>query len=567
MRRRALLLFLLLLVAACGPRGLALGDHETSASPRDGSPSVRGDGSTRRVQRLGTGPVVSPGLPPSAAGDDEPRSLVLAADSPWPRVRPTLRAAAERRNASVLLEDPHAAGGVAWWPAGPRAGDRKPDLGVVAVLSESDAGRVLRVSIRGSAWPARYGCDAPARREVAGWGEVARAAFGRLLDEARAAVGHDPARLGVAIEVADAVQWKVTWGDLYPLAEEAILSDAAGVRLLPGRQGGRRARGSTETSLEWLAAHQSPDGRWSASGFGEVCDGNRMRVPAGMGPGHAAYDVGATGLSLLAFLGAGYTNRGRHKFAKTVAAGLRFLKRCQRADGGFGDGPWAAEQHAIAALALLEVYGMTGSPLWKEAAQRGLDHLPFSARSSSVDELPVTAFSIAALASAEIVNEDARQRGREIHFRHDPGFASDLLVTAQELSDSRDPYEAAVGLFGRIVLGGEPARGMGLRGAARIACLQPPVRTAENGRIDAVQWLFGTLALFQAGGPTWKPWNAQLKRAVIETQRRDGIFCCYRGSWDPVGVGSGRFGRVGATALRALCMEVYYRYDRVFGCP
>ena len=80
-----------------------------------------------------------------------------------------------------------------------------------------------------------------------------------------------------------------------------------------------------------------------------------------------------------------------------------------------------------------------------------------------------------------------------------------------------------------------------------------------------MHWLFGTLALYRVGGPAWKAWSENLRGAVVGTQRTDGAVCCARGSWDPVGPASGRFGRVGATALRTLCLEIYYRYDAGLG--
>ncbi len=97
----------------------------------------------------------------------------------------------------------------------------------------------------------------------------------------------------------------------------------------------RRAQAAVEDALKWLAAHQSPNGGWEAAGFQKWCDGK----PAAQGPdgmGKALYDPGVTGLALCAFLGAGYTNRGRHPFAKTVSKGLRYLKNIQDPEGCFG---------------------------------------------------------------------------------------------------------------------------------------------------------------------------------------------------------------------------------------
>ena len=54
---------------------------------------------------------------------------------------------------------------------------------------------------------------------------------------------------------------------------------------------------------------------------------------------------------------------------------------------------------------------------------------------------------------------------------------------------------------------------------------------------------------FQLGGKHWKLWNESMRKALVRTQQRDG-------SWK---------GGVETTALHLMCLNVYYRYDRVFG--
>ena len=79
-------------------------------------------------------------------------------------------------------------------------------------------------------------------------------------------------------------------------------------------------------------------------------------------------------LALLAFLGAGETHRTGH-YKETVRKGLRYLKQIQDPEGCFG--PRTTNHFtystAIATLAMAEAYAMTGSPLFKESAQRGVD--------------------------------------------------------------------------------------------------------------------------------------------------------------------------------------------------
>src|SRR6185295_7897281 len=120
-----------------------------------------------------------------------------------------------------------------------------------------------------------------------------------------------------------------------------------------GRFGGRRnlvARGggsiatesAVEAGLKWLARHQDPDGHWSAMDYAKQCKGG-----ACTGTGVSDFDAGLTGLSLLAFLGAGYTPQNRAsyvdaitgqtmRFGETVRKGLKWLIEKQGADGAIG---------------------------------------------------------------------------------------------------------------------------------------------------------------------------------------------------------------------------------------
>ena len=95
------------------------------------------------------------------------------------------------------------------------------------------------------------------------------------------------------------------------------------------------------------------------------------------GPGNGAHDVGVTGLALLAFLGDGSTLRSG-PYKDVVKKGVKWLKDNQDPDTGLF-GTTAARDfvydHAIAAYAMCEAYGLSRSPLLKASAQKGLDYL------------------------------------------------------------------------------------------------------------------------------------------------------------------------------------------------
>ena len=62
-------------------------------------------------------------------------------------------------------------------------------------------------------------------------------------------------------------------------------------------------------------------------------------------------------------------------------------------------------------------------------------------------------------------------------------------------------------------------------------------------------------------GSDWDGWNRQMRKALIETQCRQG---CAAGSWDPenptLDTWGAQGGRIVTTAFSTLTLEIYYRY-------
>src|SRR6185503_7389315 len=116
-----------------------------------------------------------------------------------------------------------------------------------------------------------------------------------------------------------------------------------------GRENLRKTRQGVEAddavvaALKWLARHQSPDGGWSAAGFCKTCPGN----------GDAAFDTGVTSLSLLAYLGAGYSQLSRDEIggipvADVVRESIQWLLAHQDPEGCVGErGQKYMYNHAI----------------------------------------------------------------------------------------------------------------------------------------------------------------------------------------------------------------------------
>ena len=374
-----------------------------------------------------------------------------------------------------------------------------------------------------------------------------------------------------------------------------IGADAAGVWGLRGPGRGRRGGGdggapsgadiAVSDGLDWLARHQASDGRWDCDGFAAQCKDSRCS-----GPGEATHDPGVTGLALLCFLGRGDTHQsGDHK--DVVKNGLRYLRAIQDSEGCFGtrtSGQYMYD-HAIATLAMVEAYGMTMSPLLKDPAQRGIDFIhrarnPYLAWRYGIrdgdNDTSVTGWMVMALKSAklaDLVVEDGAirdavawvDRVTEPEFGK-VGYQSRggpvARTTAMQTKFPADQSEAltAAGVLCRIFGGEDPERSEPVKKGLALLEKKLPRWDTDAGTIDMYYWYYGTLASFQGGGDVWRKWNAAMKTAIVDHQRHEKDRC-ERGSWDPEDPWAPEGGRVYATALMTLSLEVYYRYPRVFG--
>ena len=359
-----------------------------------------------------------------------------------------------------------------------------------------------------------------------------------------------------------------------------------------GRKRARRGRGSkaqkaVDQGLEWLARHQSSDGSWDCDAF--MQNGDAKLGPLCDGKGSPQYDVGVSGLSLLCFLGAGETHKNGD-YKKTVATGLKWLRSEQGSEGCFGSKQVAnfTYNHAIGALAMTEAYGLTKSPLFKGSAENGVGYVvtcqnPYNAwrykEADGENDTSVSGWMVMVLKSAKVAGITV-----------DPNCFSWALDWIEEMTDEESgrtgyvrpgeppvretgkkeefPAEeseslTAVGVVTRVFCGQDPTENQMIKlGVDNLLSKKLPVWDQAKGSIDMYYWYYGTLAMFQVGGSAWDKWNAAMSDAIIERQRGDGNFS---GSWDAKGAWGESAGRVYSTALMTLCLEVYYRYGRVFG--
>jgi squalene cyclase len=255
-------------------------------------------------------------------------------------------------------------------------------------------------------------------------------------------------------------------------------------------------------------------------------------------------DVEPTALALLTILGAGYSHLSKDTYGTivlgdTIKRGLQWLMSRQDVSGRIGDGDGVRPPQAIAALVLLEAYGLTGSNLFTEQAQKAHAWLAGEQRKNGSwnDDLETTYWSVIALKSsalADLANEVRRA-----------GLAVDWL---KERADKGDAADIAAFVTASCFWAGPDVSAH----AAKLALFKASDLDARTRQMTA-------LALWQADGPAgphWKKWNEGMKDAILKSSPASE---CGKGGWGK-GATSGR-----TTALNALTLEVYYRYANVVG--
>lgn len=350
---------------------------------------------------------------------------------------------------------------------------------------------------------------------------------------------------------------------------------------------GHASQRAVDAGLDWLKRHQHEKGYWSAAEFAELCTTNRCD-----GEGDAMHDVGVTGLALLAFLGAGHTpDSGRYK--AVVKKGLKFLVDHQDGETGCFGEPNSHQaflyDHAIASLAVTEGYGLSQWPILKAPAQRGVRFIqsarnPYKAwryayPADGTNDVSVTGWMVMALKSAQdfglTVDESALDGARayieemtdaqsyRTGYLERGGYSAREPGLAERWPEQKTEAMTAVAMLCRVFTGEDSGTSPALRGGADLLRKQLPTWDEKAGTIDFYYWYYGSYAMYQMAGRDWDAWQPRMLAAVVKTQRDDG---CEKGSWDPQFDPWGhRGGRVYATAIMTLCLEVYYRYDRVLG--
>lgn len=329
-------------------------------------------------------------------------------------------------------------------------------------------------------------------------------------------------------------------------------------------------RDAIRAGMDWLARHQSKDGSWGARDFVSGCKGAMCS-----GMGHETNDTGLTGLALLAL------HSDSQTYHKQIEKGLRWLIAQQQPGGNLGKvyGEFfylhGAGTLALAAYAKDARFEFVKGPLEKAVGYlldsqskdasglyRGWRYLPGSGESDT----SVTSWAVMALYAAR----DAGVAVAPKHFQGAYSWVAEATaadfrvgylskedagaqVKVPGMNENYKNHEAmtAVGVYIRALLGSKKD-GAAQRGAAIVVADLPKWDPAKLGN-DYYYWHRGTLALREIGGPNWTRWQTALLETLPSHQSQDG---CARGSWDADDRWGMAGGRVYATAMNLLSLEL-----------
>jgi len=227
----------------------------------------------------------------------------------------------------------------------------------------------------------------------------------------------------------------------------------------------------------------------------------------------------------------------------------------QDAEGAFGNRSTGhfVYNHSIAALAMVEAYGMTGSAIYKSPTQKALDFIaisrnPYFAWRYGVkpgdNDTSVTGWMMMALKSAKLINAADVKANKPPPLSLDEEAFDGIKAWIDKMTDpdygrvgyqqrgsgparptelvDKFPAEksesmTAVGMLARIFLGENPKTSDMIKKGAELCAKLAPSWNVQDGSIDMYYWYYATLAMFQVGGEPWKKWETAMKTAIVDT--------------------------------------------------
>lgn len=326
--------------------------------------------------------------------------------------------------------------------------------------------------------------------------------------------------------------------------------------------GSAKSEKAVAAALKWLSDHQAANGGWTFT-HTAVCR-NQCDEPGDL----TAATNGATAMAILPFLGAGQTHL-EGQYQQTVKRGLAFLiNRMKVTPGEIPYGSWHEPggrmySHGLAAIAICEAYAMTQDPDLLQPAQLSLNYLIYSQdprgggwryEPKQPGDTSVVGWCLMALKSGKmgrLVVPNSTLKGVE-NFLDFVSTNNGAYYGYDKPTSNIERREAtiAVGLLCRMYMGHSKEEPGIQEGVEFLSKKGPSLSNLYYS-------YYATQVMRHYGGQPWERWNKQLRDKLVEMQVKEGHAA---GSWYVKGPHSEKGGRLYATSLATMMLEVYYRH-------
>ncbi len=322
-------------------------------------------------------------------------------------------------------------------------------------------------------------------------------------------------------------------------------------------------------ALKWIVDHQLPDGGWNLDHQIGPGDHRNSPDPGTLPQARSA----ATALALLPLLGNGQTHKtGTYK--KQVRYGLEFLmKRAQRSGQGISylEPGGSMYSHGLVSIVFCEAYAMTKDPMLAPFAQGTVWFIEeaqdpigggWRYRPREPGDTSAVGWQLMALKSGKItglqINPRTYKRAEKFLdsvSSSGGAFYGYMTPPNRPTADAR----TAVGLLCRMYMGwSKDAPGI-VDGVNAMADKGPDTSKGPNMYYN----YYATQVMKHIGGRTWNDWNVKMRDSLVKNQVKEGPGA---GSWTPGnGHAEEKGGRLYATSLSCMTLEVYYRYLPLYG--
>ena len=363
-------------------------------------------------------------------------------------------------------------------------------------------------------------------------------------------------------------------GDMEEMAVSGLQGRSGAIKANLLRSGGgtKSSEKAVQSSLNWIARHQRPDGSWNFVHTEGECAGRCNN------PGSAAWSsqarAAATGLALLTYLGAGHTPLDG-EYRQVVGGGINALVGMANSDENgvsFKEPGGNMYSHGIATMAICETYALTGDPQIGKLAQQAINYICYAQHPEGGGwryepqqrgDTSVVGWQIGALKSGYL----SRLRVPPLVIDKASYFLDTVTINAGreyvytvDLEEGATPHPSqattAIGLLCRMYLGVQRDDPGLTTGINHLLEMGPSI--AGNAYYN----YYATQAMFHhtdGKGPMWKRWNETMRKHLVREQIQEGHAT---GSWDPPQSDeyhSSPGGRLYQTALNTMILEVYYR--------